>query len=69
VVALGLALGAAVALSLAARVSPLLYNVSPKDPVTYAGVVGVLVVVAVVASLAPALRASRVDPNVALRAD
>ena len=69
VVVVGLALGAAVALSLAARVSPLLYNVSPKDPVTYAGVVGVLVVVAFIASLAPALRASRVDPNVALRAD
>jgi ABC-type antimicrobial peptide transport system permease subunit len=69
VVVVGLVLGAAVALSLAARVSPLLYNVSPKDPVTYAGVVGVLIVVAVVASLAPALRASRVDPNVALRAD
>jgi predicted permease len=69
VVVVGLALGAAVAISLAAKVSPLLYNVSPKDPLTYAGVVGVLVVVAVVASLAPALRASRVDPNVALRAD
>ena len=69
VVMVGLVLGAAVAFSLAARVSPLLYNVSPKDPVTYLGVVGVLVVVAVVASLAPALRASRVDPNVALHAD
>jgi ABC-type antimicrobial peptide transport system permease subunit len=65
----GLVLGAAVAFSLAARVSPLLYKVSPKDPLTYAGVIGVLVVVAIVASLAPALRASRVDPNVALRAD
>ena len=69
VVVVGLVLGAAVALSLAARVSPLLYKVSPKDPLTYAGVIGVLVVVAIVASLAPALRASRVDPNVALRAD
>ena len=69
VVIVGLALGAAAALSLASRVSPLLYEVSAKDPVTYAGVVGVLLVVAVVASLAPALRAARVDPNVALRAD
>jgi ABC-type antimicrobial peptide transport system permease subunit len=69
VVVVGLVLGAAVAFSLAARVSPLLYKVSPKDPLTYAGVIGVLVVVAIVASLAPALRASRVDPNVALRAD
>jgi predicted permease len=69
VVIVGLALGAAAALSLAGRVSPLLYEVSAKDPVTYAGVVGVLLVVAVVASLAPALRAARVDPNIALRAD
>jgi predicted permease len=69
VVVVGLALGAAVAISLAAKVSPLLYKVSPKDPMTYGGVIGVLIVVAVVASLVPALRASRVDPNVALRAD
>jgi ABC-type antimicrobial peptide transport system permease subunit len=69
VVMVGLALGAVAALSLAGKVSPLLYGVSPKDPVTYAGVIGVLLVVAVVASLAPAQRAARVDPNVALRAD
>jgi putative ABC transport system permease protein len=69
VVALGLALGAAVAVSLATKVSPLLYEVSAKDPLTYAGVIAVLLVVAIVASLAPALRAARVDPNVALRAD
>ena len=69
VVAVGLALGSAVALALASRVSPLLYEVSAKDPLTYAGVVGVLLAVAVVASLAPALRAARVDPNVALRTD
>ena len=69
VVALGLALGAAVAIMLARKVGPMLYEVSAKDPLTYAGVVGVLLVVAVVASLAPALRAARVDPNVALRAD
>jgi len=69
VVAFGLALGAVVALALARKVGPMLYEVSAKDPLTYAGVVGVLLVVAVVASLAPALRAARVDPNVALRAD
>jgi putative ABC transport system permease protein len=69
VVALGLALGSMVALALASRVTPLLYEVSAKDPATYAGVVGVLLAVAVVASLAPALRAARVDPNVALRSD
>ena len=69
VVAVGLIVGAAVSLAFASRIAPLLYEVSPKDPATYAGVVGVLLVVAVIASLAPALRAARVDPNVALRAD
>ena len=69
VVGVGLALGAVTTLALANRVAPLLYEVSPKDPVTYAGVVAVLLVVAVMASLAPAMRAAKVDPNVALRAD
>jgi ABC-type antimicrobial peptide transport system permease subunit len=67
VVALGFVLGALVALAFSTRVTPLLYHTSGKDPLTYAGVVAVLLAVALVASLAPALRASRVDPNVALR--
>jgi len=69
VVAVGLAVGVSAALLLAGRVSPLLYEVSAKDPVTYGGVVAVLLVVAIVASLKPALRAARVDPNLALRSD
>src|SRR5687768_16333233 len=69
VVAVGLAVGVTAALLLAGRVSPLLYEVSAKDPVTYGGVVAVLLVVAIVASLKPALRAARVDPNLALRSD
>jgi putative ABC transport system permease protein len=69
VVAVGLAIGTAVALALASRVSPLLFEVSGRDLTTYAGVVVTLLVVAVVASLAPALRAARVDPTVALRAE
>ena len=69
VVALGLVLGAIVALAFANRVTPLLYHVSGRDPITYAFVVLVLMAVALVASLAPALRASRVDPNIALRAE
>jgi len=69
VVALGLVLGGLVALAFASRVTPLLYHVTGRDPVTYAFVVLVLLAVALVASLAPALRASRVDPNIALRAE
>ncbi len=69
VVALGLVLGAIVALAFANRITPLLYHTSGKDPITYAFVVAVLLAVAVIASLAPALRASHVDPNIALRAE
>ncbi len=69
VVALGFVLGAMVALAFASRVTPLLYHTSGKDPITYALVILVLLTVALAASLAPAIRASRVDPNIALRAE
>ena len=45
----------------------LLFGVGTADPVTVAAVPLVLVAVAVVASLVPARRASRVDPTVTLR--
>jgi len=69
VVALGLVLGAIIALAVANRVTPLLYHITGTDPWTYAFVVLVLLAVALVASLAPAIRASRVDPNIALRVE
>jgi predicted permease len=66
-VVIGSAVGVIVA-ALAARViTALLYGVSATDPVTFAGVVVVLLGVAVVASIIPASRAARVDPIVALR--
>jgi ABC-type antimicrobial peptide transport system permease subunit len=49
------------------HIAPLLYRVSPADPVSIAGAALFLIVVAVLASLIPALRATRVDPMVALR--
>jgi putative ABC transport system permease protein len=47
--------------------SALLYGVSAHDPAVYVAAPAVLGVVAVVSALLPALRASRVDPIVALR--
>jgi ABC-type lipoprotein release transport system permease subunit len=56
-------------LLLAPRLETLLYGVSARDPIVMGGVVVALLAVALVASLAPALRAARSDPNVALRND
>jgi ABC-type antimicrobial peptide transport system permease subunit len=47
----------------------LLYNVSPFDPLTFGSVAAFLVGIALLASYVPALRATRVDPLVALRGE
>jgi ABC-type antimicrobial peptide transport system permease subunit len=64
---LGVVLGVAGAIGLTRLLASLLYEVSPLDPVTFAGVAGLLVVVALAAALLPARRATRVDPLVAMR--
>jgi len=69
VAAIGVALGCAIALGLSKFLAPLLFKETPRDPVVYLCVVGVLLGVAVVASLVPARRAGRVDPMQALRVD
>jgi ABC-type lipoprotein release transport system permease subunit len=48
---------------------PLLFRQSAKDPMVFALIAGVMLVVALVAAASPALRAVRVDPNRALRGD
>ncbi len=64
-VALVLGLGAAL---LAGRfVAPLLFETSPRDPLVLAAVAALICVTAVAASAVPAMRASRVAPNIALR--
>jgi predicted permease len=68
-VALGAACGLAIAAGLSRLVASRLYGLSAFDPLTYAGVTGLLVLVAVVASLLPARRAAQVDPMTALRAE
>ena len=47
--------------------STLLFGTSPTDVLTYAAVATLLVAIAIGASVVPALRASRVDPLIALR--
>jgi predicted permease len=65
----GIAAGLAIALAATPRIAALLYRVSPADPVSIAGAALFLVAVAVAASLIPALRATRIDPILALRQD
>jgi predicted permease len=65
----GLVLGGALALWAAPRIESLMFETSSRDPIVYGAVAAVLLTVAIMASLAPALRALRMDPNVALRAD
>ncbi|MGO9336218.1 MAG: ADOP family duplicated permease [Terracidiphilus sp.] len=66
-IVLGGVLGLGAALAAAQLLKSLLFNVGPYDPVVYAGVVGVLGVVALAATLIPARAAMRVEPVVALR--
>jgi predicted permease len=65
----GVAIGLAGAAALSRVIRSLLFQVSPTDPATLAGVAAVLLAVALLASDLPARRATRVDPLDALRAE
>jgi ABC-type lipoprotein release transport system permease subunit len=65
----GITLGVAGAYTWNSLLQSLLFDVSMTDGVTFVGVPIAFVLVAMIASLAPAWRASRLDPNVVLRGE
>jgi ABC-type antimicrobial peptide transport system permease subunit len=68
-VVLGLALGSGVAILAARGLALVLFEVSPYDPIVFAGIALVLAGTGALATLIPARRASRADPAIALRYD
>jgi predicted permease len=66
---IGVVIGLAAALALSRLISSLLYGITPYDPATLASVTLGLLVVSAVASWLPAMRAARIDPIEALRAE
>jgi len=66
---IGLALGVIGALGVSRMLGSLLFGVSAGDPITFAAVSTLLLVVLTIAAYFPARRATRVDPLVALRAE
>ena len=68
-VAAGIVLGLVAAYGASGAVASLLFGLSPVDSVTYGAVPLILLAVALLASLVPARRATRVNPVVALRAE
>ena len=69
IMSLGAAIGIVVGLGTARVLASLLFDLSPNDVASYAWVVAILAATCVVASVAPAWRASRSDPAEALRAE
>lgn len=66
---IGIVLGVAGAFAAGKLIASLLFGVPSRDPLTFGIVAIVLLLTATLASLIPAWRASRADPNLALRAE
>jgi ABC-type antimicrobial peptide transport system permease subunit len=66
-VSAGVLIGIALAFGAGRLVASMLFGVTPIDPLSYGGSAAALVAVAMLASLAPARRASRIDPVVTLK--
>ena len=65
----GIAIGAVASVAASQIIASLLFMTEPNDPATFAGVVFLLLAVAALAGYFPALRATRIDPAVALRSE
>jgi ABC-type antimicrobial peptide transport system permease subunit len=63
----GLALGGGLAFLGSRSLAAVLFRVEPRDPATFVAVTGVLLAVGLLATLVPAIRATRMDPVEALR--
>lgn len=68
-VAIGLVIGLAASAAGSRLLTSLLYQIEPLDPIVFGGVTVLFSIVAIFACLLPSLRASRIDPIIALRAD
>jgi predicted permease len=68
-VAVGIVVGVVLAIAAGKLVASLLYGISPRDPVIMASAAVILALIGMVACVIPAIRAARVDPVSALRAD
>jgi hypothetical protein len=66
-VAIGVALGLVLALATSRLITTMLFGITPMDLQSYAGVLLVGIPLVILAAIAPALRAARVDPMTALR--
>jgi ABC-type antimicrobial peptide transport system permease subunit len=64
---IGLAIGVPVAFGTSKLVASFLFGMKPNDPLALSGAVAILLGAAILAGYAPARRASRIDPMVALR--
>ena len=66
---MGTVAGSVAAMWAAGALRSLLFGVDPREPMVYLGAIGVCAGVALAGSVLPALRATRVDPIEALRAE